>query len=65
MNKKGSLATETAVVFPLFLILLTSLIIILAKAIVYEKPESEELIKVINIVDSIIRKASMIDEVFK
>ena len=65
LNDKGSLAAETAVVFPLFLILLVALTIVMAKTIVYEKPDGGELINGIHVVDSIIRKAAVVDEVFK
>lgn len=65
MNDKGSLAFETAVIFPMFLVLLVVLIIVLARTILYEKPETREFIDGINTVDSILRKVSIIDEVFK
>jgi hypothetical protein len=65
VNDKGSLAFETAVVFPMFLVLLLVLIIVLARTILYENPEAMEFLDGINTVDSILRKASIIDEVIK
>ncbi|MBN1623476.1 MAG: hypothetical protein JXN10_04245 [Clostridia bacterium] len=65
MNTKGSLAFETAIVFPMFLVLLVVLIIALARTILYENPEAMNFLDSINTVDSILRKVSIIDEVIK
>lgn len=65
VNTKGSLAFETAIVFPMFLVLLVVLIIALARTILYENPEAMNFLDSINTVDSILRKVSIIDEVIK
>ncbi|HPQ46857.1 MAG TPA: hypothetical protein PLP30_05785 [Clostridia bacterium] len=65
MNDRGTLAAETAVVFPLFLLLLVVLILALARTITYEKPEKKELTDIIYFIDSVKRKVSMLDEILE
>jgi hypothetical protein len=65
MNKKGTLAIETAVIFPMFLILVTVFILLLAKSINYEKKERPELIEGIRLIDSVRRKAQRAGELIE
>lgn len=65
MNKKGTLAIETAIIFPLFLILVTVFVLLLAKSINYEKKERAELIDGIRFIDSVRRKAERAGELIE
>jgi|GEM_PF-3149399 len=65
MNKRGSIALETAVVFPFFLVLVVVFIFILAKAVLADIPTATEFTEGIRKIDSIIRKAHIIDEIIQ
>ena len=65
MNDKGTMAIETAVIFPLFLILLTVFILLLAKSINYQRNERESLVDAILTIDSIHRKVEKAGELIE
>lgn len=68
MDKKGYFTVETALTFPLFMLLLIVLLYILVMYVFSEEKEnkdSDDFISAIHIVDSVKRKAEIIDGILE